>query len=358
MPARALALAILLALALGGTAAAPASGEASQFAGRVIGTAPRPDGAFDLRYRSVGTSGGLVEQKAVLWLPTGPASGHVFAWGHHTTGLADRCAPSAVRDPYVPELQELRRAGHVVVAPDYEGLGVPGEHPYLVGDSEARSVLDAIRAARTVADADGRSAVYGWSQGGHAALFAARLADRYAPDARLAGVAGLAAVTDMTELLDGASVFAQYPGFVALVVAGFAAAYGDLDTTDVLPGAVRAVPVARRSCSLEAVVALEDTPTDVPGDAWARRLAENDPTNVGLDVPVLLVHGEQDELLAVSDAITAYRRLCARGTAVRLERLVDEGHGTLPIVTGAEVVAWLEDRLDGRPLTGCAMRRG
>lgn len=359
MPVRALALATVLALAFGAIAspAAPASGEAARFAGRVIDTAPRTDGAVDLRYRSISTSGDLVEQSAVLWLPSGPPSGHVVAWGHHTTGLADRCAPSTNADPYVPGLERLRRAGHVVVAPDYEGLGAPGEHPYLVGTSEARSVLDALRAARSVADAEGRSVVFGWSQGGHAALFAARLADRYAPDVRLAGVAAVAPVTDMEELLDGTSVFGQHPGFVALVVAGYATAYHDLDTTAVLPEAARAVAVAQRSCSLEAVVALQDTPTQVPSSPWSRRLRQNDPTTVGLDVPVLIVHGEQDELLAVGDAITAYRRLCALGTTVRLERMVDAGHGTLPLLTADDVVTWLEQRLAGRPLSGCAMRR-
>jgi len=37
--------------------------------------------------------------------------------------------------------------GYVVVATDYEGLGDPGVHPYLVGVSEAYAVLDSVRAA-------------------------------------------------------------------------------------------------------------------------------------------------------------------------------------------------------------------
>ena len=63
--------------------------------------------------------------------------------------------------------------GYVVVATDYEGLGVPGVHPYLVGISEAHAVLDSVRAARELpaAQATHRFAVWGHSQGGHAALF-------------------------------------------------------------------------------------------------------------------------------------------------------------------------------------------
>jgi len=35
-----------------------------------------------------------------------------------------------------------------VVFTDYPGLGTPGPHPYLVGESEGRAVLDSIRATR------------------------------------------------------------------------------------------------------------------------------------------------------------------------------------------------------------------
>lgn len=356
MTARALLIATLVVLVVGGAASTARSG-AADHAGRPLASTERADGAFDLRYRSIGVDGDLVEQTAVLWLPTGPPSGHVVAWGHHTTGLADVCAPSTERHPYVPGLGSLLHAGHVVVAPDYEGLGGEGEHPYLVGESAGRSVLDALRAARAVTDADGRSAVFGWSQGGHAALFAARLADDYAPDVRLSGVAALAPVTDMHELLDGRSVFSNHPGFVAMVAAGYAAAYDELDVAQVLPEAGKATAVARRSCSLDAVAALNDTPTTVPGLRWERRLRENDPTVAELDVPALIAHGEQDRLLGIDDAIAAYGRLCGEGSTVRLERIAGADHGTLPILATDTVLDWLDDRLDGRRLTGCAQRR-
>ena len=39
--------------------------------------------------------------------------------------------------------------GYAIAATDYPGLGTPGPHPYLVGDSEARAVIDSVRAARS-----------------------------------------------------------------------------------------------------------------------------------------------------------------------------------------------------------------
>ena len=69
-----------------------------------------------------------------------------------------------------------------MVSTDYEGLGTPGVHPYLIGKSEGRSTLDIIRAARQLDSRIGtRIAITGHSQGGHAALWAASLAHSWTP---------------------------------------------------------------------------------------------------------------------------------------------------------------------------------
>ena len=66
---------------------------------------------------------------------------------------------------------------------DYEGLGTPGDHPYLIGVSEGRSVLDMVRAARKLDSNLGKRVVIaGHSQGGHAALWAASLQRSWTPE--------------------------------------------------------------------------------------------------------------------------------------------------------------------------------
>jgi pimeloyl-ACP methyl ester carboxylesterase len=94
--------------------------------------------------------------------------------------------------------------GYVVVATDYPGLGTPGIHPYLIGKSEGRAVLDSVRAARDLPDAaaSNRFAVWGHSQGGHASLYTGELAASYAPDLKLVGVAAAAPATYLIELFD------------------------------------------------------------------------------------------------------------------------------------------------------------
>ncbi len=124
-----------------------------------------------------------------IFVPDGPKPRRrrdVIAWAHPTTGVIDRCAPTRLPDlaGTVAGLEEMLRRGYVVAATDYEGLGTRGMHPYLVGPSEARSVLDSVRAARDLSDAyaSNRFAVWGHSQGGHAAFFTGEMAASYAPE--------------------------------------------------------------------------------------------------------------------------------------------------------------------------------
>jgi uncharacterized membrane protein HdeD (DUF308 family) len=82
-------------------------------------------------------------------LPPGPRP--VIAWAHGTTGVASQCAPSLLPSRWnadvIPGIDQALARGWVIVATDYIGLGTAGPHPYLIGQGEARSVLDSVRAA-------------------------------------------------------------------------------------------------------------------------------------------------------------------------------------------------------------------
>lgn len=141
-----------------------------------------------ITYRTLGIKGRLVNVTGTLALPKGRAPKHgwpVFSWAHGTTGIADRCAPSRNNLDSASNvlLNKVLKAGFAVVRTDYEGLGGLGEHPYLNGVSEGRSVLDIVRAARRRYRSIGRTMLIGGhSQGGHAALWAASLAHRWTPE--------------------------------------------------------------------------------------------------------------------------------------------------------------------------------
>ena len=158
---------------------------------KLTGTAALKGGATNrlVLYRSTGVDGKAVAVSGTVSVPKGkaPKGGWpVITWGHGTTGIADACAPSrdSASNPAhtlinyaYPLLQRWLKAGYAVVRTDYEGLGTPGEHPYLIGRSEGYSMLDMVRAARKLDKRLGRQVIIaGHSQGGQAALWAASLA--------------------------------------------------------------------------------------------------------------------------------------------------------------------------------------
>ncbi len=133
----------------------------------------------------------------------------VISYAHGTTGTADVCAPSrnhkgAPASAYIsyvdPDLNAWLKAGYAVLRTDYQGLGTPGPHGFLIGKSEGRSVLDIVRAARALNPRIGkRFLISGHSQGGHAALFAAGEAKSYVPDLKLRGTVAYAPASHLRE---------------------------------------------------------------------------------------------------------------------------------------------------------------
>ncbi len=104
-----------------------------------------------------------------------PANGwKVVVWEHGTVGVGDSCAPSnnAFNPRFKNMAQSLLAEGYLIIAPDYEGLGTPGIHPYLNMLSEAKSAAYAVQAykARYTDQINGAWMSVGQSQGGQGSL--------------------------------------------------------------------------------------------------------------------------------------------------------------------------------------------
>lgn len=134
-----------------------------------------------------------VAVSGAFFVPKGtpPAGGWpIIAWAHGTTGVADICAPSWQARSYrdVSYLNTWLSQGYAVVATDYQGLGTPGPHPYLLARPQAYSVLDSVRAVlHSQPDLANRIVIVGQSQGGGAAFATAGYAPAYAPDLDIRG---------------------------------------------------------------------------------------------------------------------------------------------------------------------------
>src|SRR5271154_349853 len=174
-----------------------------------IDGAPLGAKTYRVLYRSTGIDDQPILVSGVVIVPPGdspPGGRPIVAWAHPTSGIVPRCAPSLSIFLF-QQIQGLRsfvRDGYVVAATDYPGLGTVGPHPYLVGTSEARAVIDSVRVASHLPGAGGgnKFVVWGHSQGGHAALFTGMIAKSYAPELDLLGVAAAAPATDLTKLMN------------------------------------------------------------------------------------------------------------------------------------------------------------
>ncbi|MFI7927148.1 alpha/beta hydrolase family protein, partial [Acinetobacter baumannii] len=194
-----------------------------------------------LTYKMLGQSGQEVQATSLVFTPNTPppvGGWPNVVWAHGTTGVADVCAPSkaALADSTKDLISKLLAAGYVVVAPDYEGLGTPGIHPFLNVKSEAFSITDAVVAARNYLSqrnllTSKKWVTVGHSQGGHAALGAAQYASRAQLDYK--GTVAVAPASNLGSILvDGEAqvanapidikigTYAQLDTYTALVTAG------------------------------------------------------------------------------------------------------------------------------------------
>jgi pimeloyl-ACP methyl ester carboxylesterase len=341
--------------------AADASGEVVS-AERVV--APDVDGlAWRVTYRSRRIDGKGVNVTGVVVRPTGPAPQGgfpVIAWGHATTGVADACVPMARFDGHlgIPALQEHLDAGFVVAATDYEGLGGPGTHPYLVAESEARSVLDMVRTLPLIegVDASGATLLAGHSQGGHAVLAAAERRSRLAPDLQIVGVAALAPSGDLATTVPAMFRRRSLAELAILLAVGWADTYPDLEVEDVVgPAGMDAVTAARgRACLHELGPYLGDAPVGelfvanpADLDAWAARIDENELDAERINIPVFVAGGGADELVVPSLVSDLVERLCGAGLAVDVHRYPEAGHGATVPASVADLHRWTRDRLAG-----------
>ncbi|HJR94686.1 MAG TPA: alpha/beta fold hydrolase, partial [Gaiellaceae bacterium] len=309
----------------------------------------------------------------VVVVPEGspPTDGRkVVAYTHGTVGVASNCAPSLVTSPAQQPLlleggPELLEAGYVIAATDYQGLGTPGPHPYLVGASEGMNALDSVRAARNLrtARASDEFVVWGHSQGGHAALFTGQLAPDYAPELRLAGVAAGGPVPDLEALFSANVETTVGRTLIAMAIHSWASVY-DADLDRVLtPVARRLVGRIARNCLytrnqiLASVPAsltlgltfLREPPWEI--EPWKTILATNKPGGARTGAPLLILQGGADKIVPAAETARLTDRLCAQGETVELRVLPGVGHLRTSIEAVPEVVPWIADRFARRAAT-------
>ena len=329
-----------------------------------------PDGASasKILYKSTDLHGREVAVSGVVVVPNGPApegGRNVVAWAHPTTGIARRCAPSNMPHPLhsVMGTKRFIADGSIVVATDYQGLGGPGVHPFLVGKVEAWNVLDSVRAAGNLPEwhAGKRFIVWGHSQGGQAAFFAATERWSYAPELSLLGVAVAAPATELRALFKADEGTLGGKGLELYAVKAWSEVYDEPLEPLMTPNAMQVMPTITQDCieskeqflffgldltKLDGPLTTED-PAEV--EPWKGLMEENSTRVRGVDTPVFIAQGTADTVVDPTVTRQFAHELCEAGLKVELDMVQGGTHVPMGHDAAPRVAEWAKARFADEP---------
>ncbi|MBU3539807.1 lipase family protein [Polynucleobacter sp. UB-Tiil-W10] len=378
-----------------------------------IDTSVKGAQAWKIAYISSDVAGRKTIATGFIISPIGqaPKEGRpILAWAHGTTGSAQNCGPSQITNPTaplneyflmdgnswtdygIPNVEEFIQEGYVIVATDYQGQGGGGKHQYAVAQTNGRDAINSARAASSMKEvgAGKKTIIYGWSQGGGATIAAASLPDYQAQkgtaadDLQYLGFVALApddvAVmlanppTDeagATKLMNGFTqanvpnifLFAHY----MMGLWGTQAAFPNLKLTDVLTD--EGAKVVEKLSSNKCVHVMADTfnyaygesyksllkPTATNSMAWVKAFVDGSVKPVKPVAPVVIYWGTKDTAVPPVMHELYQKQMCTMGANVGRNQLPGEQtHFTTPGVSAPMYLAWVKDRIAGKPLAnGC-----
>jgi acetyl esterase/lipase len=290
----------------------------------------------------------------------------VIAWAHGLIGIAQRCAPSAGMTNFtmIPALKDAIRRGYTIVAPDYPGLGSDMVHPVLVGRSEGGSVLDAVRAARAIpqANAGSRFALWGESQGGHAVLWAGQMAASYAPDLQLVGIAAIVPPTELARNFNESKDLRVRALLTSYTAASWSRYYGApmstfgsrqvqgvmirlADNNCIEPGAKPRLGTILGIAIAQNAVRKIDLSAHQP---WARLMAQNNPSPMAIPVPAMIYTGTNDIIVAPAVVRDFARRACASNKMIAYKLVEGGEHATVARIEAQATLGWIDGRFAGQ----------
>ncbi|MGH3735229.1 MAG: lipase family protein [Micromonosporaceae bacterium] len=319
---------------------------------------------WSILYRSTDTHGNPITVSGTVAVPYGSYGNRpIVGYAPGTHGMGDQCAPSRHLEEGDDQegglIHQYGWKGFAVAITDYEGLGTPGDHRYMVARSAGHALLDIVRAAQRLTDA-GLSktapvALVGYSQGGHAASWGAQLAGSYAPELNVKGVAAGGTPANLRQVAD---YNAGRPNFGLVLAAGVGmdAAYPSLELESYLNDAGRAgIEQLRNGCDFSpyANKRIEDYTTSNPlaTPQWQSTLDAQNVGGIAPRMPVLLYHSTSDEIIPYRGARSLRTTWCGQGVRLSFWTYYFLEHAATAAWASPDVTTWVADRLAGKPAT-------
>jgi len=327
-----------------------------------------------ISYRSYDTDGTPLVIYARIYRPIGVQHAPILGFAPGTTGVGDACAPSlevprvASWANYESHMLTYAGQGYATVITDYEGMRDPGRlHHYMVGQLEGRAVLDSVRALINVgrkSDQLDTNHVFlaGYSQGGHAALWADQIAPSYAPELKLSGIVGFGAVVSVEQTLADVTHGSNLDWFGPYVLVSYSDYYHEaypLDqilqpkyrdnliadvTTHCINTAVEfwgTDPAAVFTPPFVAALQTRSLVSSYPD--LASRLQQNAVGAITTTTPKLLNGGTKDIVVLPQQQTDALATLCRNPTApVHLREYPEATHYNTMAVSLVDVLGWMK----------------
>jgi pimeloyl-ACP methyl ester carboxylesterase len=326
---------------------------------------------YRVEYWTQGPAGDTVVASGLVALPRTRELRGIVSWQHGTATERSEVPSKPTPDEGVVASVAFAGHGYLLAAPDYLGLGAsPGRHPYYHAESTAASVVDLLRAARRLAEAEGfawpdKLFLSGFSQGGHATLAALReLQEADEPGLRVTAAAPIAGPFDLSGLsfpraLEGeAQSSSLYLGYL---VASYSRVYGEPLGSTLLPQHARAVEeLFDGSHGGEAIIeALPRDPREMFQPEFLEafearrpnwlvdRLRENDLVALTPRVPVRLYYGGLDVDVSPEEARAQARRWSERGIDARAIDVGPFDHDASVLEAAPLVRDWFDELIGG-----------
>ncbi|WP_301148499.1 lipase family protein [Mycobacterium simiae] len=319
--------------------------------------------ACQVVYSSIGVRGETIPVSGTILQPladwTGPGTRPIVSYGVLARGLTRNAAPSyAMRRGIEFELPLIELAlsqGWSVAVTDGVGLGMPGPHSYCAGRPGGHAMLDIVRAiSRTdLVGNDAPVLLWGYSEGGRYATWAAELQPTYAPELNVRAIAAGGVPADLYQVakaLDGG----PFSAINLAVTVGLIHAYGSSVLGHVLNKQGHAAAAHAKTLDIAALIRAYpqelrhhmhcDDAWDTP--MWRSLLARERHGRVKPDAAVFLYHANNDAVVPVQQARELYDRYVALGADVTWSTTPAEDHFTGTFQAGPAAVCWLKQQLD------------
>ena len=329
--------------------------------------------AWTVLYQSTDEHGNPDWVTGTVIVPTaawrGAGERPVVTYAEGTQGLAHQCAPSlqiAEGTEYDGgAIIESLKKGYAVTVTDYQGYTNGAVPTYAAGKAEGQAVLDAVRAGRQVPGSGITERdpviVWGYSQGGQAASWAAEIESSYAPSVKMIALAAGGTPANLQAIgeFDNASVGTAF-GLDGLI--GLSTAYPEEFNLASLSNSagLEAAGKLLSECAIQSLAEFRDVNDDaytIGNKTFAQLEAENPAIETVLDeqqlgtkpvpVPVYHYHGLEDEFVPVAQDVELHQKWCSLGVSDDFQLYPGDHLLTDPTAIG-NVIKWVEERVAGK----------